>query len=225
MDNTNSSRFLISGIQYFHECDTAVKESQQTKIFESQGPVENSPNIFDMPEGSNFEDTDENPSGLTEEGLASLLESLTPYPESIHVHLAIEIAKQKNIFPNTDSPWSPNMNSLIRTGSGDDIQNMVEWREQMKKNILEINNDMDMSCEGSSQSMIGDIFQERDDAPSVQIMTNTEVNSAENTRIFASEPALPAISTAELKQDQYCAFDIVVWHLEETLSGREPPPL
>ncbi|TFK80708.1 hypothetical protein K466DRAFT_445388, partial [Polyporus arcularius HHB13444] len=28
-----------------------------------------------------------------------------------------------------------------------------------------------------------------------------------------------------LKPDQFRAFDIVAWHLEQTLQGRKPPPL
>ncbi|PBK58624.1 hypothetical protein ARMSODRAFT_854946, partial [Armillaria solidipes] len=28
-----------------------------------------------------------------------------------------------------------------------------------------------------------------------------------------------------LKEDQRRAYEIIMWHLDETLSGREPPPL
>lgn len=40
-----------------------------------------------------------------------------------------------------------------------------------------------------------------------------------------AEAALPAIDPSQLKPDQFRAYDIVVWHLEQTLSGKKLPPL
>ncbi|RDX46831.1 hypothetical protein OH76DRAFT_1355375, partial [Lentinus brumalis] len=39
------------------------------------------------------------------------------------------------------------------------------------------------------------------------------------------EEALPPVNVADLRADQFRAYDIIAWHLEQTLSGQHPPPL
>jgi len=45
------------------------------------------------------------------------------------------------------------------------------------------------------------------------------------TNNFASEASLPAINPSELKEDQFRAYNIILWHLEQTLANKRPPPL
>lgn len=39
------------------------------------------------------------------------------------------------------------------------------------------------------------------------------------------EASLSAIDPGELNREQFRAYDIIVWHLEQTLANRDPPPL
>ena len=41
----------------------------------------------------------------------------------------------------------------------------------------------------------------------------------------ASEEPLSAVDASELRYDQFCAYDIITWHLDQTLAGANPPPL
>src|ERR1700683_5680012 len=40
-----------------------------------------------------------------------------------------------------------------------------------------------------------------------------------------SEQSLSAADPQNLKPDQYCAYDIITWHLEQTMASKKPPPL
>ena len=41
----------------------------------------------------------------------------------------------------------------------------------------------------------------------------------------ASEEPLSAVDASELRYDQFCAYNIITWHLDQTLAGANPPPL
>ena len=59
----------------------------------------------------------------------------------------------------------------------------------------------------------------------VSRLTETENDPHGEISILAPEASLPAVDPALLKFDQFCAFDIITWHLDQTLSGNELPPL
>ena len=40
-----------------------------------------------------------------------------------------------------------------------------------------------------------------------------------------AESSLPSVDPSELNLDQFCAYDIITWHLNQTLAGLKPPPL
>ena len=59
----------------------------------------------------------------------------------------------------------------------------------------------------------------------VSRLTESESDSHGEVSILAPEASLPAVDPALLKFDQFRAFNIITWHLDQTLSGNEPPPL
>ena len=44
-------------------------------------------------------------------------------------------------------------------------------------------------------------------------------------RAAVSEAALEAVDRIALRKDQRRTYDIIIWHLDQTLAGRNPPPL
>ena len=43
--------------------------------------------------------------------------------------------------------------------------------------------------------------------------------------VLAAKACLPPVDPSKLKADQFRAYNIVAWHLEQTLGGMDPPPL
>jgi hypothetical protein len=62
-----------------------------------------------------------------------------------------------------------------------------------------------------------EIFPYDPDAPKVAPRPNKDSEASEN--------AIPPMDPSQLKTDQHHAYDIVIWHLDKTLSGASPPPL
>ena len=40
-----------------------------------------------------------------------------------------------------------------------------------------------------------------------------------------AESSLPSVNPSELNADQFCIYDIITWHLDQTLASLKPPPL
>ena len=55
--------------------------------------------------------------------------------------------------------------------------------------------------------------------------TNLKTESHGEVSILQPEASLPAIDPTLLNFNQYQAYDIIKWHLDQPLSGNEPPPL
>lgn len=67
---------------------------------------------------------------------------------------------------------------------------------------------------------------EVDDAPAgVDILRQPEDGVGAQVEHVGPEIALTAVNPSELRRDQYRAFDIITWHLEQTIAGADPPPL
>ena len=43
--------------------------------------------------------------------------------------------------------------------------------------------------------------------------------------LATSESSLPSVNPSELNPDWFCAYDIITWHLDKTLTGLKLPPL
>lgn len=136
--STTSERtcFIISGIRYFHNCETAAKGSRnEEEVFvEGEGVLEVE-------------------QGLSVEGLANLIASQTPLQEENHGHLAVEIAKCAKIFASDISRWMVKENSTVGNATGGDLVNLAAWKAQMKHNVLVQNRDMDISQDSEDSSM------------------------------------------------------------------------
>jgi hypothetical protein len=209
------THFILSGIQYFHECESAAKERRQ----EDDILVEEDPrHHFDRQADEDYElgeDFVEVENEYSEEGLAKLIASQTPVEELTHALLAVEIAKRAKIFTNECSRWSVNEGGSVGNATGDDLTKLMQWKVQMKKDVVSQNTDSDAPHAMDIEPGFGG---------QVNRLTEVEQSHGE-VSILAPEASLPAVDPALLRSDQFRAFDIITWHLDQTLSGNEPPPL
>ena len=101
--------FILSGIQYFHDCETAAKESRNDgDIF-----IDDTSRGGQQMEGDDTdsfglgEDITEADHGLSEEGLENLIAAQTPLQEETHGRLAVEITKRAKIIFKWHSQMVP----------------------------------------------------------------------------------------------------------------------
>lgn len=228
---------ILSGIQYFHQCEKAAQESQ----------VVDTSDLRHRSTGDYMEDMDigEVPSGsggatqlcINEQTLADLLASQIPRAEELHGRLALEAAIYAGVFPfdecNDPIPASAESEtcahvpilsdnltaaSSIRRADHGDISNLTQWQDLMSRDVeqqnmqahhpLRSNQEMDMSA---------DVFPIDEDV--------IRSGEAENRLVEMSEAALTAVDPSVLNDGQKRAYGIVTWHLDQVLAGRHPPPL
>ena len=91
--------------------------------------------------GEDFRKVD---SGYSKEGLANLIASQTPVDELHHALLAIEIAKCSKIFANHNSQWEVGTDGLVGNATGNDVVNLMQWKGQMKRDVVTQNTDLDI---------------------------------------------------------------------------------
>ena len=128
-------------------------------------------------------------------------------------------------------PWALNPSrNLVANAMGSSLQKFLMWKAQMDANMNQQNagtgvpshteqNDPSASAtvtryEGNTE---GDTFPYNPDAPKAAACLNRDFELAENV--------LPPVDPLQLKTDQCQAYNIVIWNLDQTLSGASPPPL
>lgn len=212
-------KFILSGIQYFHDCEAAAKESHlQEDFFSSNDSCHHNGNYevevaeAELGEGIGKEAQ----SGYSKEGLVALSVLQTSVQEKLHGHLAVEIAKQAKFFTSTASEWQVSGTSTMANAMGDDLIKLMAWKAQMKQDVLAQDLSTDEPChvdppDGGQVEWISDPTQTQGGKPEVSIL--------------AAEASLPPVDPSLLKFDQFWAYDIIRWHLEQRLSGEDLPPL
>lgn len=82
-------KFILSGIQYFHDCETAASQSHVKEDFFSvkESGHRNADYEVKVELGEGISEGSQ--SGYTEEGLVALIASQTSIQEELHGHLAV----------------------------------------------------------------------------------------------------------------------------------------
>lgn len=206
------ARRALSGIQYFHECESAAN-------VDDSGPYPNQP----APDAQILDDeagTDHIPRSqeFSEEGLALLKAENTPLREQIHGHMAIEVAKLVGVFPNRQDDWPVDSTDSPSNATENDLGRVAAW-SKLLQDAVDQKNDMRNVPPASEIA----------DVPTVQRSTLDSTMSTTQAMVLLqpadSEQALPAVNPGSLKPDQLRAYDIINWHLAKTLQGADVPPL
>ena len=129
---------ILSGIQYFHDCESSSDLDQHLRDGRGQSGA-----LDTIEEGLADELHEQFEVGLTEEALQDAIAAQTPINEALHAHFAIEIARQAKIFKNDDSCWPIQLPSCISNASGDDLTCLVEWKRQLEADVVIQNADYD----------------------------------------------------------------------------------
>ena len=212
---------ILSSIQYFHECERAARDtpsSDSTNAAASDiAEVEE-----DVPDPDEFLRLSTKKHPITSDGIS--------LREDAHARLAVEKAKHSKVFDEDERGWDVSNGAKARLGSGDDIQRLEKWKAQMADDVLSLNQ---VANTGTLQSATNDgqgqtdLLANREDGARVIALERQEapLQREEEHPAEKTEQTLTAIDSSMLKDDQYRAYDIITWHLEQVLAGAKPPLL
>ncbi|THG93267.1 hypothetical protein EW026_g7928 [Hermanssonia centrifuga] len=145
---------------------------------------------------------------ISEEAIARVLAQQTSIAELSHAKYAIEVAKGAKIFAAGECIWTPT-NDQISNATGGDLAQLLAWQAQMQADVSRLNG---VVVPGE----IGNAGQE--DQGTVQQLQHTSGDgepSVRPTNVDEVAGVLSATNPAMLKDDQFRAFDIIRWHLNE----------
>ncbi len=207
---------IISGIQYHHDCRMAARNREG----EDDLPIDASEVARDRDENELGDGVVEPDSVITEEAILRLQNSQISPGEMHHAMHAIEIAKGVKVFRDLGSTWEVASGHAVSNATGGDMVQVAEWKAQMQKDVMRQNGLDDATAEEPALTTDSGAVQRLDvDATAGPSTVRAQVPPAE------LPGTLIAASPAALKDEQFRAFDIMRWHLNETLAGNEPPPL
>ena len=199
----------FSAIQYFHECDTAAKQTTVRDANENATVVaDDGPENMDLPEPSAEEEE-----GVTEESLAALIASKKSWKEELHGRMAVEIAKNAHFFEDCNDQWDATASGEAARASQQQVLQLKTWNAQMREEVENEDGQRDRTW-GGVINAAGPTVQPLSPQPDVDV-----------DRPRTRDGVLQPLTVPSLESDQERAFEIIVWHFEETLAGHRPPPL
>jgi len=206
-------KWVISGLQYFHECASAAATNSRDSTFAQQ--------LSQEAEDGNLEDGEFSPvnEGLSEEGLAELKATAIPYCEELHSALVIEVARRANFFDNDVSLWPSTAAQLPRHATDDDLRMVSSWANQLQADVEQKNTRCPPPPPPNPPTQ----------TPAIEPLSNHVMPAVTvsllSQALTSSEVALDGIDVSHLWPDQACTYGIIKWHLDQMLNGVDPPPL
>jgi hypothetical protein len=134
--------------------------------------------------------------------------------------LAVEAGRLKHILPEDMECWTSNVTNDVQVATDDDVKNLTRWKIELEERLrreTRLDDDLsrqDMLQDDGNVMRMEDLveFEERRRG----LDDEREVEDAELEEYITSE---------SLNEEQRRAYDIIEWHLDETLRGRRPPQL
>lgn len=216
-------RRMMTGFQYFHECLSAAQEDRRKRnarppsADDEDDAEEVGEDVVDDPEEQE----------LTEDTLAVLRHRALNLPEEAHGRVAVEQAKSVGIFaagPTSETLAQSTAGMGTSRARAEDMIRLAGWKEQMENDIIRQN--MGSMPPAAAPNEAGNTWPTIPaTVEPIVIPTHGGAAAGESGAVDGPEASLTAVNPAELKVDQRRAYDIITWHLEEKLAGREVPPL
>ena len=200
-------RRMMDNIQYYYECQRSDSQPDDEHETEDDAPA-----IVDETEHA-LDD------GIGKEDSQFALElSPSASREALHGKAAIKIAQELGFFADPSQfPATTREFPLVRSVTQEDIRTLDHWMSDVEHTHDEENHD------ASSISTLDQVS-----TPDVlRIECEKEKIDHSRLNISHSDESPAPLRSAEdyLKVDQLRAYEIITWHLDETLAGHRPPPL
>ncbi|KAH9958182.1 hypothetical protein BGW80DRAFT_1256940 [Lactifluus volemus] len=226
-DTSAHVRSIISGLQYYHECEASANNTGDSEPGhgEEQLTEPGAGNDVGMDITGVREENEEERERLrqqmfTEERVAKLLASEFSFQEQNHGMLAIEIAKSAGVFRGIldSDTWNIQENAQNRNAVHEDEARLTRWKYQMQRDVAAQNETHVLPWTDSEDGSHAD----------VQVLQAVNLNSdpAGVSLLQGDEgTATIAVEPKQLNKTQSRAFDIIVNHVYDQLSGKNPKGL
>ncbi|THH26935.1 hypothetical protein EUX98_g7252 [Antrodiella citrinella] len=219
MTADRETRFVLSGAEYYHECALAANEDNRHVsehiAMDLRGEQDTCNDDDITPEGPDLED--EVVPIFTDEGLQALQRNLKTKHSDLFGLTAVQAGQHAKVFPTSHISWPVEQSLDARRGTEQDKHNLHVWREQMKHNVAVLN----------IQPHTHERADEVQPSTSRMTMSDTDdrIDDSGTVSYVAPEAPLLSVDPSCLRDDQFRAYNIILWHLEQTLAGKVPPPL
>lgn len=204
---------VISGIQYYYECKKAATLShvrdcdkfvpaQHHELRNEQAAI-----------ADDDEEEEDTLVKLTIDDLRAYEESQKSHREEAHGMNAVAVGLLTGIFPEKPNSWNI-VASNVGIASGADYVQLQKWQTAM---VDERNEEKDDVIPGPASdfgdvAMIDGLHEDDDEGHISYIQPSIQEH-------------LSPVDPSCLLKDQRRAYDIINWHLSETLAGHKPPQL
>lgn len=204
---TATTRRMIDNIQYYHECQRTDVHTEEDDIsaLECEGPS-------DAPLGESTQEL----FGFSDDTVPPSVSR-----EELHGKMAVNIAQEVGIFASQRASFTmPEEYRGVRTVTREDLASLDKWKAE-----LEHTDPMTGVLSHNSFSIdtgaLPDVVHVEENVRSNSSVTTPTVTTQTQTSVENATPSAVML----LKTDQLRAYQIITWHLEETLAERHPPPL
>ena len=135
--------------------------------------------------------------------------------EYVHGQLAVEAARIQGIFPDIDTIWKieERDEETVQVAKRDVDVTIENWRTQLEQSSL-FDSDTNLESHAVTEHM------------EARVMPISQMWLPSNHDDVVDEmQSEPVFDFNNLNDDQRRAYDIVDWHLKETVDGKQPPQL
>ncbi|KAL4062351.1 hypothetical protein J3A83DRAFT_4194772 [Scleroderma citrinum] len=214
------SNHILSSIQYFHECECAAQQATEDDREVRQAAA------------ATFGEIEEDMDGLVgtvpEEYSKEAPQTGLSWQEDMHAWLAIKIAKLVKVFPDDKGAWDVSHGVQTKIASGMDLHQLQYWKEQMDCNVNMLN-EADCLLTHPVLPQHNPLVYSMIDGgalPAIHLLTNDNLMDIHpSLAIEKSEAVITSADPSMLTNDQFRAYDIIAWHLDQMLAGAKVPPL
>lgn len=233
---------IVSSIQFYHRCseaaDRAPTNDDSAENLREEGHQSLRMADDDEPIG---EDTiAAGPITVTEADFEAMMQSQHPNRDDAFSRTAVEIARNVGIFPRKitaalDDPIHPpgdahptNQEGALPKGvsraEGGDLARLRNWRAVMKESVLgetQLAADEEPPTNSDAGGVVSQLQGLEDQSGAVMQTEGPTVEVLPSNALDGGNDEIGA----DLLEEQRRAFDIVKWHLSDTLEGRQPAQL
>ncbi len=212
-------RNMLSNIEHYHMAKMAAdqtREEEQHAWFEGTAGDDEDDDM-DLDGHGLAGDSPDRSHAITEEMVQVAVASQVRSADRNHGRVAVEIGEAVGLFAAVEHQWVP----TARPPVGDDLRRLAEWRTALARQASRTS--------GDESSPDNPLF-ELDTSADVSILRTDGASDSHGGQVshreeLGPEAAIEAVDASHLLPAQRRAFEIICWHLEETLAGRDVPQL
>ncbi|KAG0695954.1 hypothetical protein DFH29DRAFT_1004991 [Suillus ampliporus] len=209
---SQTDKDVLMHVQYYYECKAAAFTHHES---DDEAPEADTSNCRNQGSIDSDSEDDEMQIELMEADLLAYKESQTNNCEELHGLMAIAAAWMKKIFGDEHHNWTCELRG-VSIAHGADYIRLQQWQSKMSEDIATLNRDDPLAP------------QDPDNAGDVAIISDEELVSDHDGDHGVKQMSalqqedqdhLSAIDPSHLLKDQRCAYNVIDWHLAETLAG------